>query len=62
MYFKIYKEFYNLRFYFIFYFFCNHTFWFLYLGIDEVGIYRISAVTSEIQKIKKTFDKSKLLD
>ena len=31
-------------------------------GINEVGIYRISAVTSEIQKIKKTFDKSKLLD
>ncbi|XP_069135362.1 active breakpoint cluster region-related protein-like [Argopecten irradians] len=27
-------------------------------GLDEVGIYRVSGVTSEIQRLKKTFDKN----
>lgn len=29
--------------------------------MDEVGIYRISGVTSEIQRIKRAFDKSKCI-
>lgn len=28
-------------------------------GMEEIGVYRISGVTSEIQRIKKAFDKSK---
>lgn len=28
-------------------------------GLDEVGIYRVSASTADVQRIKKAFDKSK---
>ena len=27
-------------------------------GLDEVGIYRVSASTADVQRIKKAFDKS----
>ena len=30
-------------------------------GMDETGIYRVSGVTSDVQKLKKYFDKSKPL-
>lgn len=30
-----------------------------YAGMDESGIYRISGVTSDVQKLKKAFEKSK---
>lgn len=33
--------------------------WFFFKGMEEIGVYRISGVTSEIQRIKKAFDKSK---
>lgn len=29
-------------------------------GLDEVGIYRVSASTADVQRIKKAFDKGKL--
>lgn len=28
-------------------------------GLEEVGIYRVSASTNDVQRIKKAFDKSK---
>ena len=34
---------------------------FLCAGMDETGIYRVSGVTSDVQKLKKYFDKSKPL-
>lgn len=30
-----------------------------FAGLDEIGIYRVSGVTSDIQQCKKLFDKSK---
>jgi len=31
-----------------------------FLGLEEEGLYRISGATSDIQRLKKTFEKSQL--
>ena len=33
-----------------------------FLALNEVGIYRVSGVTSDVQHFKKMFDKSKFID
>jgi len=33
-------------------------FFFHFSGLDEEGLYRISGATSDIQRLKKTFEKS----
>ena len=33
---------------------------FLILGIEEVGIYRVSGIASEIKSLKTAFDESKM--
>lgn len=32
---------------------------FTFLGMDEVGIYRLSGATSEVRRLKEAFDNSK---
>jgi len=39
---------------------CKH--YLLLLGLEEEGLYRISGATSDIQKLKKTFEKSQSFD
>jgi hypothetical protein len=33
-----------------------------FLGIDELGIYRVSGVSSDVKRLKEKFDESKFVD
>ena len=39
---------------------CMRTFLCCFSGLEEEGLYRISGATSDIQRLKKTFEKSQL--
>ena len=37
--------------------FCDQPFWYLYLGMNEINIYRLTSVQSAIRTINEVFDK-----